>query len=1227
MINHSSHDLIDEIRRKIQDSELSFIVGSGFSKNISNIYPSWKELLLPAVQDVCSSEISGSNTAETILERTGYLQFASQYVKKHGYHEAIDVYIRSHIPVLEKGNVLMLDGQDTGEAVDMSCHELLKQTGVRNIYTFNYDNALEYAFDAVNPSEIYRDDTHVSMLTQLRDDYKNDVKNEDFSEANRILYKIIRIWELDLSLHESSDRSLSDSTCSEKFSGQKEKSEQNLNIIKTKINSLKNSRLDADRRMTGKYQIITKACDISLTENRYNIYKLHGTIGEWYGFDKDNHCHFIISGEDYESYPVHHEPFVNLMRIALLKGSFCLVGFGAEDPNFLAWIGWVKDILDAGNDGYAGARKRIYYICVGNQTLNEGKKLLLDNHYIQPVVLKELYPEAGNEKEQMKAFLKDVTPRNPYDIYRKAWDGIEIDVPWDESKAVILNTDGADLIWNVEACNRISPQTPLLQHLRSNVFRHVSLAVKRGVIDEKFAKIICSAVRGELLPIDRVVSTEREGKHSSMMTRLRARVRRWESVADNFRLMELRAMVLNNSRLPAHASTEDPYIYEHLLHFLFNLDFEAAKKTYDDWKPSDGMWKARKAAVGFILYENISDETYDTLLHDEHTYPNVQEYYHALCLLPSLRGRWTKGNDGRYTISADIQDLKNSVERQNPDIVDFRKIKSDLEDELMKGRNEIKTYGDSSETYHFGTYNVGVANSVKLLQLLLESGMTTSAHNTNFVAKDVWQKICHNLFEDYPYPCLFFTLSYGAENKLVVRVAQEYAYSSALKPVLPAMLRMMLKALQTDSLPENVRQGIYLFAPQLMNAVPVSKWQREFVRFWRYLNLKTMVSDKMMVRDGLYDFLVKGVGMCKDGQFRRELVRWCLDAGKEADYFHNSLLIAACSDDMVLSARDKLKCWNLLDNAVRPAQYYMVLNLKKYCDVKRMAAGFAALSDHELSSDPILLEGVAGLAEMSGNPLLKDKVREISLKSKFLWNTGISQKSISPGRWLDINRIQKNVGFDEEHVSLAYEKLRNALGDIKDAKMKNMFSGVFDFSSSFTSILLDMYRFVSQNRTVVKDAETVLADIMTSYEHITGGTLTQLLLSKDQKKIHKGLEQLLYMSMENGLDPFRNEFMVIFNRLLLMNPSALDRCMLFSSWILDEKMSESGKILPLQTAKAILDVYMPYFCSDGCRKWDMEVRKERVEKTMLLLNDYIRSQGMTHEFWNTYKPIFNTNQL
>lgn len=34
------------------------------------------------------------------------------------------------------------------------------------------------------------------------------------------------------------------------------------------------------------------------------------------------------------------------MRTSLLTGVFCLVGFSGDDPNFLGWLEWMKDVLD-----------------------------------------------------------------------------------------------------------------------------------------------------------------------------------------------------------------------------------------------------------------------------------------------------------------------------------------------------------------------------------------------------------------------------------------------------------------------------------------------------------------------------------------------------------------------------------------------------------------------------------------------------------------------------------------------------------------------------------------------------------------------------------------------------------------------------------------------------------------------------------------------------------------
>lgn len=133
-----------------------------------------------------------------------------------------------------------------------------------------------------------------------------------------------------------------------------------------------------------------------------NIFKLHGSLrgfkerNEKYGFDYDNHTQYIIAQEDYDTYNERHEAFVDLMRISLLKDSYCIVGFSCDDPNFLLWINWVKDIVDKERlereDKEDTCNK--YFINVDDKSLDADKSLLLSNHYINVVDLYKVYPSA-----------------------------------------------------------------------------------------------------------------------------------------------------------------------------------------------------------------------------------------------------------------------------------------------------------------------------------------------------------------------------------------------------------------------------------------------------------------------------------------------------------------------------------------------------------------------------------------------------------------------------------------------------------------------------------------------------------------------------------------------------------------------------------------------------------------------------------------------------------------
>ena len=142
---------LDDIKRYIEEGEMSFLIGAGFSRNVNkDAYPLWGGLLKDAIWNLFGNG-NRAKQEEKVVAKTekeyGYLGIASMLVKKAGYHEAIDTYIEGKTPYLksvDKKDVLILNGKQLPNTVNPECHLLLKKLNIQNIYTFNYDNALEY---------------------------------------------------------------------------------------------------------------------------------------------------------------------------------------------------------------------------------------------------------------------------------------------------------------------------------------------------------------------------------------------------------------------------------------------------------------------------------------------------------------------------------------------------------------------------------------------------------------------------------------------------------------------------------------------------------------------------------------------------------------------------------------------------------------------------------------------------------------------------------------------------------------------------------------------------------------------------------------------------------------------------------------------------------------------------------------------------------------------------
>ena len=138
-----------------------------------------------------------------------------------------------------------------------------------------------------------------------------------------------------------------------------------------------------------RYEVVVKKEDL-LYANQPRIVKLHGSFPS---------PPFVITEEDYRRYPSENAPFVNTVRQSLLENTLCLIGFSGDDPNFLQWIGWIRDHVGKEN------APKIYLIGMFRK-LHEADRKLLDARSIVAVDLSVFSPDYAKALNELLNYLK-----------------------------------------------------------------------------------------------------------------------------------------------------------------------------------------------------------------------------------------------------------------------------------------------------------------------------------------------------------------------------------------------------------------------------------------------------------------------------------------------------------------------------------------------------------------------------------------------------------------------------------------------------------------------------------------------------------------------------------------------------------------------------------------------------------------------------------------------------
>lgn len=169
-----------------------------------------------------------------------------------------------------------------------------------------------------------------------------------------------------------------------------------------------------------KYDLVLSESDIPAKEHP-RIVKLHGSF--------PSQRPFIVTEEDFRTYPQKFAPFVNLVQQSVMENAFCLIGFSGDDPNFLSWIGWVRDRL--------GSSAPPIYLC-NILNLASSQRRLLESRGVVPVDLSPLFPPSrwpDRNERYAKAFewlLHNLHHGKPPDV--DDWIALEPERPrWNQS--------------------------------------------------------------------------------------------------------------------------------------------------------------------------------------------------------------------------------------------------------------------------------------------------------------------------------------------------------------------------------------------------------------------------------------------------------------------------------------------------------------------------------------------------------------------------------------------------------------------------------------------------------------------------------------------------------------------------------------------------------------------------------------------------------------------------
>lgn len=959
-----------------------------------------------------------------------------------------------------------------------------------------------------------------------------------------------------------------------------------------------------------------------------SIIKIHGSLSiedDRFEFDGDQHLRYIIAQEDYDTYIEKHEAFSHLMRISMLQGKFCLLGFSGNDPNYMGWVKWMSDILGKGKD----KGPKIYLVTFKNEESSD-KKLYYKNHYIREINLMEVLSLLGYDqseisklslsapnsyKEILESFLKFLcktedgvlkeTGGRANSSYEKTLvtstesktEKVEITTSeknisfeykelWNEASLKFYRQENLSEIF--ERIKNAKTKYPFCQVVY-NQERFIETALRRkGVLTEPEAYLFALAVKetGQL-----------PGYYSKFLQD--------KPILDSIPLwkeMIQREETLKGSiELLQHGNSSDYFTYENIQRKLFHLDFETAHRLLEDWD-AKGYWLQAKAMR--LAAFHGSEKAFGILSSYIDSLDNAQEKMFA-CVLAN----YISLMDPRpYNLECFLQ---NNIYGQG-------EIISYILEKMRSKEGKPKQRGWVGSSYSLGSNNTLYEQSLRFLQFIFDTGLYLNFGIRSFVNIKDWYKVCKNLFRFLPYPCFFYSIQYH-DKDVLRRIGQDYAFTPDLLEENKDLLLSSLKAYGNQCTPETFLSGILNITGPLYLCVNESIWFDSF---------KTNIFDFMITHISEYthsDIVVKNVDnavSCLKSKYYLEIILETLlqHAKDNMDIVQRVI----CSDMNLKYLDEELNegISNLLEEliCVYPqidiTEVVYFLNINKCLPDRLLKLFMTKLKEVSFDDIPSEAGSLLYICILAKNDEEITKKAKQKILEKDIWHCGVlpngygmtAPNYIHPQFFKEVREwndeefkiISNNLKENINKYSAFSEKLR------EDSFMKNV-------QIAYLSDVLQYIESLSDDRKKsLEDIRELTKRLLSS--RVSYDSFIEAMLSEQSADVSNGIDNIVQGVRSSGLKSYHNEINFIVDRAIIGEQIVLSKNLSVIEWLIRNYEQDFKEMQIDSKLLVLLSVYK--------NRWqDMdEFRPDHSFEDLYYIANYLKKEGHDNDsiqYWLT----------